>query len=104
MPGDISRIELAVEQMGEFQVAAMPSFVNRAPDPGARHGVGWQRSPAVVSRPPASGWSIRQSVQILRTTEEILVQLREEAAALAWQWASDVHREVEPVGAGAGRD
>ena len=32
---------------------------------------------------------------MLRTTEEILRRLREEAAELAWQMAAEVRREVE---------
>jgi hypothetical protein len=100
-PAGAPQTQLAEERLGEFQVAAMPSFVKRAPDRRTSPGAGWQRSPSAVSRPQGGGWSIRQSVQILRSTEESLVRLREEAADLAWQWALVVHREVGPVGAGA---
>jgi hypothetical protein len=96
---------LVAEPMGEFQVAAMPSFAKRPPAPVRPHSPGWQPTPE-ISRPQATGWSIRQSVQILRTTEEILVRLREEAATLAWEWAAAAHREVQPEmsGAAAGGD
>ncbi len=46
-------------------------------------------------RPSRAAWSIRQSVQMLRTTEEMLRRLREDAAELAWQMAAQVRREVE---------
>ena len=79
---------------GEFQVAVMPSF--RADEAGSRTGseagsTGWSRAPAPApgGRAQRTGWSIRQSVQMLRLTEEALRQLRREAAELAWQWAAD---------------
>ncbi|MGP8161080.1 MAG: hypothetical protein ACLQGJ_07650 [Candidatus Dormibacteria bacterium] len=82
----------------EFQVAAMPSSREREPS-------GWAgRSTAPLERrrrprggPPlaSSGWSIRQSVQILRVTEDILCRLREEAAQLTWHLAAAVHRETD---------
>lgn len=97
--GGASRTEPAAGPVGEFQVASMPSFVKPVPKRGRVDRAGWQGSPVTVSRPQASGWSIRQSVQILRTTEAILIRLREEAAGLAWEWAAAVHREVEPVSA-----
>jgi hypothetical protein len=83
----------------EFQVATMPSSREREPS-------GWAgRSTAPLERrrrprggPPltSSGWSIRQSVQILRVTEDILCRLREEAAQLTWHLAAAVHRETDP--------
>jgi hypothetical protein len=81
---------------GEFQVATMPS--SRAGEPS-----GWAARSAVVTRrrwsggvpgPERRGWSIRQSVQVLRMTEEILIRLREEAAQLTWQLAAAAHRET----------
>jgi len=85
------------DSFGEFQVATMPR------GPGAEPS-GWaERSPAPFSRrlgaAPRSergGWSIRQSVQFLRLTEEILYRLREEAAQLTWQLAAATHRETDP--------
>ncbi|MGO8686029.1 MAG: hypothetical protein ACLQT7_02415 [Candidatus Dormibacteria bacterium] len=81
---------------GEFQVATMPSARSAEPS-------GWSVRPAAVVRrrwsggtPGAErrGWSIRQSVQVLRLTEEILIRLREEAAQLTWQLAAAAHREA----------
>jgi hypothetical protein len=82
---------------GEFQVATMPSALGREPS-------GWSAHPAAVTRrrwsgavpgPERRGWSIRQSVQVLRLTEEILSRLREEAAQLTWQLAAAAHRETD---------
>ncbi len=82
----------------EFQVATMPSARGEPP-------TGWAlRSPAPLSRqrrlgggpaPDRSGWSIRQSVQMLRMTEDTLYRLREEAAQLTWQLAALTHREID---------
>lgn len=88
--------------IAEFQVAAMPSSQHRR-EPAAAGGEGedpsgWAR---VAAPPPRregarrSGWSIRQSVQVLRVTEEILLRLREEAAELAWHLASAALRETD---------
>ena len=91
----------SLELVGEFQVAAMPSFRARtpaSPAPPRREPAGLQRSPAMPTRAPRaarSGWSIRQSVQMLRTTEEILRRLRDEAAELAWYLAAAASREVD---------
>jgi len=82
----------------EFQVATLPS-ARGGPPPG------WSlRSAPPVSRPrrlagaaasERSGWSIRQSVQMLRMTEDTLYRLREEAAQLTWQLAAVAHREID---------
>jgi hypothetical protein len=82
----------------EFQVATMPSSRGGPP-------TGWGRRAAVsISRPrrlgggatpERSGWSIRQSVQMLRMTEDTLYRLREEAAQLTWQLAALAHREID---------
>ena len=82
----------------EFQVATMPSSRGGPP-------TGWGRRAAVsISRPrrlggratpERSGWSIRQSVQMLRMTEDTLYRLREEAAQLTWQLAVLAHREMD---------
>jgi hypothetical protein len=82
--------------IGEFQVAAMPSFEARSAEPSrGPHPSGWARDLAPLKRPPRSGWSIRQSVAVLRTTEEILIRLREEAAELTWRLAAEVCAEVD---------
>ena len=80
----------------EFLIATMPSSRGREPS-------GWSARLAALPasvRPAAggarAGWSIRQSVQILRVTEEILGRLREEAALLTWQLAAAAHRETDP--------
>lgn len=97
-PDDARSLEL----VGEFQVAAMPSFRLKEPGipaPASQESSGWQPSSATLPASPrpwrSAAWSIRQSVQMLRTTEEILRRLREEAAELAWQMAAEVRREVE---------
>ena len=84
------------DPFGEFQVATMPRSPGDEP-------TGWAaRPPAPLSRrhdapprPEQGGWSIRQSVQVLRLTEEILYRLREEAAQLTWQLAAAAHRETD---------
>jgi hypothetical protein len=85
------------EPIAEFQVASMPSS-----HPGGEPS-GWgPRAPAVTRRrwsggvgPERRGWSIRQSVQLLRVTEQIMARLREEAAQLTWQLAAAAHRETD---------
>jgi hypothetical protein len=82
----------------EFQVATMPSSRGGVP-------AGWAlRAPVSFSRPrrlgggaapERSGWSIRQSVQMLRMTEDTLYRLREEAAELTWQLAALAYRELD---------
>jgi hypothetical protein len=82
----------------EFQVATMPSA--RAGPP-----TGWSLHPPAPLRgkrrfggaaaPERSGWSIRESVQMLRMTEDTLYRLREEAAQLTWQLAAAAHREID---------
>ncbi len=85
------------EPADEFQIATMPSA--RGPETS-----GWGLRAAPLTRrrwsggTPGSdrrGWSIRQSVQLLRMTEEIMARLREEAAQLTWQLAAAVHRETD---------
>ncbi len=82
----------------EFQVATMPSSRGVPPAGWALH------APRSISRPrqlgagaaPArSGWSIRQSVQMLRMTENALYRLREEAAQLSWQLAALAYRDLD---------
>ncbi len=88
---------------GEFQVAAMPSFQARQgpSQPAAEEAepTGWARvappPPARPAGPPRTGWAIRQSVQVLRITEETLLRLREESAELAWRLASAALRETD---------
>ncbi|MGD1052949.1 MAG: hypothetical protein ABR950_03885 [Candidatus Dormibacteria bacterium] len=82
----------------EFQIATMPSARGGPP-------TGWAlRAPVSVrlgrrlggaTMPERSGWSIRQSVQVLRMTEDTLYRLREEAAQLTWQLAALAHREID---------
>ena len=86
------------EHAHEFQVATMPS-ARETPS-------GWAgRSPAPVDRRrwpreglphQSTGWSIRQSVQTIRVTEDILSRLREEAAQITWHYAAATHRETDP--------
>jgi hypothetical protein len=82
----------------EFQVALMPSSRGGPPTGWARH------APRPISRPhrlgagvspERSGWSIRQSVQTLRMTEDALSRLREEAAQLTWQLAALAYRDLD---------
>jgi hypothetical protein len=82
----------------EFQVATMPSSRGGLPSGWALH------APVSISRPrrlgggttpERSGWSIRQSVQMLRMTEDTLYRLREEAAQLTWQLAALAYRELD---------
>ena len=66
---------------------------------------GWAlHAPRSISRPrqlgagaapERSGWSIRQSVQMLRMTENALYRLREEAAQLSWQLAALAYRDLD---------
>jgi len=82
----------------EFQVATMPS-AQGGPPPGwalrSSPPIGRPHRLGGGSTPERSGWSIRQSVQMLRMTEDTLYRLREEAAQLTWQLAALAHREVD---------
>lgn len=78
----------------------MPSFEARTPDmasDSAAEPPGWGRAAVTVSQaaPRRTGWSIRQSVQVLRVTEDILQRLREEAAELTWGLAAEVLLDAE---------
>jgi hypothetical protein len=82
----------------EFQVAPMPSSRGGPPTGWALH------APRPISRPrrlgagavtERSGWSIRQSVQMLRMTEDALYRLREEAAQLTWQLAALAYLDID---------
>jgi hypothetical protein len=81
----------------EFQVATMPSSRGGPPTGWALHAprsISRPRRLGAGAAPERSGWSIRQSVQTLRMTEDALYRLREEAAQLTWQLAALAHREI----------
>ncbi len=93
-----ARVATPSQPPDEFQVATMPSWRGGPPS-------GWAlRVPVSVSRlrrpgggatPERSGWSIRQSVQMLRMTEDTIYRLRSEAAELTWQLAALAYRELD---------
>ncbi|HYA00660.1 MAG TPA: hypothetical protein VEK76_09955 [Candidatus Binatia bacterium] len=82
----------------EFQVAAMPSSVlwdGERSAGRASAAFGWRGTAMPTQGAQRTGWSIRQSVQILRVTEDALLKLREEAAELAWRLADAAYQEIE---------
>ena len=79
----------------EFLIATMPSSRSRRPTGWSARGVALPAAGRPAAGAARTGWSIRQSVQILRVTEEILGRLREEAALLTWQLAAAAHRETD---------
>jgi len=82
----------------EFQVATMPSSRGVPPAGWALHAprsISRPRQLGAGAAPERSGWSIRQSVQMLRMTENALYQLREEAAQLSWQLAALAYRDID---------
>jgi hypothetical protein len=82
----------------EFQVATMPSSHAGPPTGWALHAPNYIGRPHRLGGAAASeraGWSIRQSVQMLRMTENTLYRLREEAAELTWQLAALAYREPD---------
>ena len=82
----------------EFQVATMPSSRGVPPAGWALHAprsISRPRRIGAGAAPERSGWSIRQSVQMLRMTEDALYRLREEAAQLTWQLAALAYREID---------
>ena len=82
----------------EFQVATMPSSRGGPPTGWALHAprsISRPRRIGAGAAPERSGWSIRQSVQMLRMTEDALYRLREEAAQLTWQLAALAYREID---------
>jgi hypothetical protein len=70
----------------EFQVASMPSRRGSSlRDPQTAPGR-WS-APGTNDRAQRTGWAIRQSVQILKTTEDIIRRIREEAVDVSWRAA-----------------
>ena len=82
----------------EFQVAPMPSSRGEPPTGWALHAprpISRPRQLGAGAAPERSGWSIRQSVQTLRMTEDALYRLREEAAQLTWQLAALAYLDID---------
>jgi hypothetical protein len=85
----------AAAPVAEFQVAEMPSFGIEAAHTTLPGVSAWRGVRPMETGTQRSGWSIRQSVQTLRLTEDILQRLREEAAELAWVLAAAARRELD---------
>ena len=70
--------------------AAAPAAAPRVPQ---TWGVRNSASELPPRRPGASGWSIRNSVQVLHRTDEVLNRLREEAVLSAFSSAASVFQQ-----------
>lgn len=67
----------------EFQVAELPGGSGRSTS-SASGGRSWGTRPGGEK----SGWGIRNSVKMLKTTEDVIRRLREDAVEVTWRAAS----------------
>lgn len=98
------RIESIDPTFEVFEPLAAGRAAEKAPAPAAPSSWGLRKPGTVLlppKRPGHTGWTIRNSVQVLHQTEEAMARLREQAVTTAFMSAAEAFRISLPHGAAA---
>lgn len=78
------RVSPRSSEVAEFQIAELPATSGAVAVPVGAGARGWSSRPSGER----NGWAIRNSVKMLKTTEDVMRRLREDAVEVTWRAAA----------------